>query len=336
MSTEKKTTPADKAKRRSSPRASTTKRVPQKSSSAVSKLFCTNCGHELSTDDKFCGGCGTKVAHETTPEVPDETVQDVPLVKPELPQTDSAQVGEWPAFVEMWHFIKQLPLTPSREEKRELRCQAKKRMYKAPILSIACPVTTFVLFLLSLLLATAGGIKFFFAPMLVFLLATTVLLVLFLSIYFTKLNDVEEIKKTIEPNQTSDVKPNKPKTGKIGWCVRILVWIFALLCLIMVFRLLNREYGLSPSRLFSGFTRHSRMPTAAERQLAETLQAQANKENVSDYDCIQEIDIAIMNDDYRLARQWANRIKDDRTRRFRLAQIQNLEDIWFKTKTKSW
>ena len=336
MSTEKKTTPADKAKRRSSPRASTTKRVPQKSSSAVSKLFCTNCGHELSTDDKFCGGCGTKVAHETTPEVPDETVQDVPPVKPEPPQTDSAQVGEWPAFVEMWHFIKQLPLKPSREEKRELRCQAKKRMYKAPILSIACPVTAFVLFLLSLLLATAGGIKFFFAPMLVFLLATTVLLVLFLSIYFTKLNDAEEIKKTIEPNQTSDVKPNKPKTGKIGWCVRILVWIFALLCLIMVFRLLNREYGLSPSRLFSGFTRHSRMPTAAERQLAETLQAQANKENVSDYDCIQEIDIAIMNDDYRLARQWANRIKDDRTRRFRLAQIQNLEDIWFKTQTKSW
>ncbi len=332
MNEEKQTVPAGKAKKRPSSRVSTAKRATQKKAPAASRSFCTNCGHELSNGEKFCPACGTKVMTVSTPDVPVAPVLNVPPAY----QEDSATAGEWPAFIEMWHFIKQLPLKPSREEKRELRRQAKKRMYKAPILSIACPVTTFVLFLLSLLLATAGGIKFFFAPMLVFLLATTVLLVLFLSIYFTKLNDVEEIKKTIEPNQTSDVKPNKPKTGKIGWCVRILVWIFALLCLIMVFRLLNREYGLSPSRLFSGFTRHSRMPTAAERQLAETLQAQANKENVSDYDCIQEIDIAIMNDDYRLARQWANRIKDDRTRRFRLAQIQNLEDIWFKTKTKSW
>ena len=250
MSKEKQTTQADKAKRETSSRATTTKRTTNRTAKknmlTSSKLFCTNCGHELSNGEKFCPACGTKVSRpqdEKSPAspVPDacpaepmapapeqkEPIPDVPPVKHEPPQADSAQVGEWPAFVEMWHFIKQLPLKPSREEKRELRCQAKKRMYKAPILSIACPVTAFVLFLLSLLLATAGGIKSFFAPMLVFLLITTSLIVLFLCIFFTKLKDGDEVALSTTPAQPSETKAAPKLPGLITW-IRIVMWLAAL------------------------------------------------------------------------------------------------------------
>lgn len=51
----------------------------------------------------------------------------------------------------------------------------------------------------------------------------------------------------------------------------------------------------------------------------------------SDVDCVMEISTALLNDDYELARQWANRIKDDRQRRFQLAAILKAEKIYYSS-----
>ena len=380
MSTEKKTTPADRAKRKPSSRATTTKRTPPKNTSAASKLFCTNCGQELSNGEKFCPSCGTKApqlrkakpasngqldqdeiqtpvmeqpevpkpsteqseesatvpeqaeAPAEVPNVSDAPVLDVPPVKPEPPHTDSAQVGEWPAFVEMWQFIKQLPLKPSREEKRELRCQAKKRMYKAPILTIACPVITFALFLLCLLLASVGGVKFFFIPMIASLLATTYLIVTFLCIYFTKLDDDDAITAHTELDKLCNIKEKNPKIGRSGRYARNLFGIFALFCIIMIIKFAIQEY----SRLFSRLSRHSRMPTAGELKEATALQSQAAEENVSDFDCIMEAEIALKKKDFNKARQWLNRIKDDRLKRLQLATLEQQEKAHYNLQQLEW
>ena len=51
----------------------------------------------------------------------------------------------------------------------------------------------------------------------------------------------------------------------------------------------------------------------------------------SGVDCVMEISTALLNDDYELARQWANRIKDDRQRRFQLAAILKAEKIYYSS-----
>lgn len=47
-------------------------------------------------------------------------------------------LAELPAFIEMWGFVKKLPMA-STPEKQILRYQAKLKMSKAPTLSRACP-----------------------------------------------------------------------------------------------------------------------------------------------------------------------------------------------------
>ena len=55
--------------------------------------------------------------------------------------------------------------------------------------------------------------------------------------------------------------------------------------------------------------------------------ATAMGSDVTDMDCSMEISTALMQDNIELARQWAQRIKDDRLKRYQLEVIRNQEKI---------
>ena len=161
-------------------------------------MFCTECGHVVNTGDKFCSSCGTPVKKRARTrgklEKPAEANEKVEIPVPggtvqEQKTGDANPTKGFAAFLEMWCIIAQLVRTESKEGKRECRREAKLRMYRAPILTIACPVTSIALFVLSIILDIKTKIPVFGIAVVAFAMISFFIVFFFLCIFFTKLKE---------------------------------------------------------------------------------------------------------------------------------------------------
>ena len=147
---------------------------------SMANRFCSNCGQKLSEDDNFCAFCGTKVPQNA----PEKTPHPEP---PPVPKSENFFVRGFKAFVEMWVFIVMTTKADSAEEKRVFRREAKKRMFKTPILALACPAATIALCVWSNIQVNKTGKTFFVYTTITFALISLLIVIFYLFICFTKI-----------------------------------------------------------------------------------------------------------------------------------------------------
>ncbi len=310
----------------------------------MNQRFCTECGQRLTIGDKFCPSCGTKVSQpqdEETRATPDqdelsaEPEDTVPHAVPaqeektsSLPEANGTKnlSKGYTAFAEMWAFIAQMAMAPSAEEKREYRREAKMRMYRAPLLTFATPVTVLALLALFIVLDIKTKVPVFALGVVAFAVISLFLIPLLLIIFFTKLTDEDKAKLSAAEVWTGDVTSQRP-TRNIGCLVQTMLFLFVV--------------GLIGYAAFSfkdDFLKkwQSRQPTAGELQVANLFKAKAAEETVSDSDCIIEAEIALNEKDFDRARRWLNRIKDDRMRRLQLAILKQQEEGYYQLQQLEW
>lgn len=308
------------------------------------KKFCTQCGQKLSVGDKFCPYCGMKVSQpqdeetratqvpDAQPAASEDLAPDAFRVQEERPTRSLETTGEkslpkgFAAFTEMWIIIALLVKARSREEKREYRREAKLRMYRAPLLTLACPVTVLALLALFIVLDIKTKVPVFALGVVAFAVISLFLIPLLLIIFFTKFTEEDKAKLSAAEVWTGDVTSQKP-TRNIGCFVQTMLFLFVV--------------GLIGYAAFSfkdDFLKkwQARQPTAGELQVANLFNAKAAEETVSDSDCIIEAEIALNEKDFDRARRWLNRIKDDRMRRLQLAILKQQEEGYYQLQQLEW
>ena len=190
--------------------------------------FCSQCGAKLGAGDNFCPYCGTKVSQSQ-----DEGTRaaQTPDAQEERPAQPLETTGEkslpkgFAAFAEMWGFIALLVKTTSKEGKRECRREAKLRMYRAPLLTLACPVTVLALLALFIVLDIKTKVPVFGLGVVAFAVISLFLIPLLLVIFFTKFTDEDKAKLSAAEVWTGDATSQKP-TKNIGCFVRTLLFLF--------------------------------------------------------------------------------------------------------------
>ena len=189
----------------------------------MANRFCSNCGQKLSEDDNFCAFCGTKVPQNA----PEKTPHPEP---PPVPKSENFFVRGFKAFVEMWFFIVMTTKADSAEEKRVFRREAKKRMFKTPILALACPAATIALCVWSNIQVNKTGKTFFVYTTITFALISLFIVLFYLFICFTKLEDKDEATPLAMPVQprAPNTSQNQKLPGWITWSINIVVWLAAL------------------------------------------------------------------------------------------------------------